>query len=253
MSAPDRPVAEPAVAAAGRLVATRATDAPAVYVAWRERAAASAGTALEALAAVGRRAVVDPAGVSGVLWRGGPLDARLPLEGVVGVPAGGRVVFEDGAARVEGPATVAPPCDVATLEARLRTEVAGPGFAVLTRGGHASLALLALRALAGEPEADAFTVHWPGAPEPDVVEAGRTARVLRARHHVLRPDGDEPEAALARWLATCDLPSLEGFRAALLDAALARAGVARAATPVGAAALFGVGEPFASVARGGCG
>lgn len=251
MSASDRPVAEPAAAAAGGLVAARATDAPAVYVAWHGRETASAATALGALRAVGRPAVVDPVGVAGVLWRGGPLDARLPLVGVVGVPAGGRVVVEGGVARAEGPATGAPACDVATLEARVRAEVTGPSFAVLTRGGHPSLALLALRALAGEPEADAFTVFWPGAPEPDVVEAGRTARVLRARHHVLRPDEDAPEAALVRWLASCDLPSLEGFRAALLDDALARAGVAHAATPVGAAALFGVGEPFASVARGG--
>lgn len=251
MNASDSPVAGTPVAGAARHVATRAPGAPAVYVAWRGGEAASAATAFGALAAVGRTPEVDPTGLSGVLWRGAPLDARLPLVGVMGVPAGGRVVVEDGVARAEGPATTAPPCDVATLEARLRAEVAGPAFAVLTRGGHASLALLALRSLAGEPEADAFTVHWPGAPEPDVVEAGRTARALRARHHVLRPDADEPEAALARWVATCDLPSLEDFRAALLDAALARAGVARAATPAGATALFGIGEPFASVARGG--
>jgi len=253
MSAPGRD--EPSRDAPPReqppVVVTRGPDAPAVYVARHAGAVAHAATARAALAAVGRPAVVDPTGIAGVLWRGAPVDAHLPLDGVVGVPAGGSAELRGDGVVMTGPATDAAPSDLALLEARLLAEVRGPAFAVLTRGAHGSLALLALRRLADEPEGDALTIHWPGAPERDVTEAGRTARALHARHHVLRPDADEPEAALARWCATCDLPSLEDFRAMLVDAALARAGVARAATSAGAPALFGVGEPFASVAHGG--
>lgn len=236
---------------APQVVATRPMDGPAVYVATRGDAFAVADTARRALAAVGRPVDVDADGVAGVLWRGGPVDARLPLRGVVGIPAGGRATQVAGRLRVEGPPLPASPATLDVVRERLAAQVSGPGFSVLTRGAHASLALLALRRLHGSGDADAFTVHWPGASEGDVLEAGRCARALGARHHVLRPDATDPGAALHAWLATCDLPSVEGFRGHLVEGALARAGATRVAASVGASALFGLGSAFAAAARGG--
>lgn len=230
-------------------LATRSMDAPTVYVATHEGRVAVADTARAALTAVGRAAEVDPDGVAGVLWRGGPVDARLPLRGVVGIPAGGRAQWIESRLSIEGPPLPTARVSLDVVRERLSACVGGRTFSVLTRGAHGSLALLALRRLAGGGETDAFTIHWPGAPEGDVHEAGRCARVLGARHHVLRPDAADPASALGAWLACCDLPSLEGFRSHLVEGALARAGLSRVATPVGAAALFGLGDAFAAVAR----
>ena len=236
--------------AAGDPVVARPLDGAAVYVARGDDGACGVSTsARAAAAAAGRPLALDPAGFSGLLWRGAALDHRLPWRDVVAVPAGGAAVARaDGlGCVVEAPAAPAP--DAAPLDRALADVVAGPDFALLTRGGPASLALLAVRRLFGAPECDAFSVRWPRAEEARVREAGRTARVLGARHHVLDLGDLDPAAALSAWSAAVDVPSAEGFEAHLLDQALARGGVRRVATPAGGAALFGFGEPFLSLAR----
>ena len=57
---------------------------------------------------MGAEVRLDPAGFSGMLWRGGAMDARLPAAGIRAVPPGGRVVLHRGGASI----VAAPACAV---------------------------------------------------------------------------------------------------------------------------------------------
>jgi hypothetical protein len=232
----------------------RAADGSASYVANDSMAGvvAFASDARVALAAAGRAVRLDNAGFSGLLWRGAPLDARFPLAGVVVVPADGQIVLDPHRLQVARSAQTpveSQPTSEDDVRRAIEALVSAPGFAVLTRAGHASLALLAVRRLAGAGDADAFTIRWPNASEAAILEAGRMARPLGARHHLLELSDLDPAEMLARWLAAADAPCVDGFESAVIDHALARGGVERIATPTGGAALFGLGEPFATIGR----
>ncbi|HVG95240.1 MAG TPA: asparagine synthase-related protein [Planctomycetota bacterium] len=222
----------------------RPFDGPALYVAAIEGGSVVA-TDLCAILLTGlvpRR--FDPAGFSGMLWRGGAMDARLPVAGIRAVPPGGRVVLgRDGAEIVASPLALSRSASdddlTVALEAFARRHDAA---AVLSRGGHASLALLAARHAATGREPEAVTLRWGRGGDEGVAEAGRAAASVGARHRVLDVDVPDPDEALTRHLEVVDLPSVDGFAQATADETLRRASVPLAASSVGGALLFGASE-----------
>lgn|GEM_PF-2245329 len=230
----------------------RALDAPPIHVA-PLAGRVLLGSSVRGLLATGIvPRLLDPSGVAGLLWRGGPVSNRPPVAGVRSVPAGAALVCGSGGAwRME-----AEPCagELSTpAEVRLRLLESGPprnvSAVVSSAGGLGGLALAHVLAERGAPAPEVVTVRFPTDTDARLAGVGRLVSARGARHHVVSLARTDPMAALSAYVAACDVPTPDGFSAALVGDALAAAGVTDAIDAAGASILFGAGPAFAAVAR----
>lgn len=231
---------------------TRSLDAPPIHVVQRS-GRVLVGSSIRGLLATGlvaRR--LDPSGVAGWLWRGAPVANRPPVADVRSVPAGAALACgTDGAWRLE-----TDPCEgvlSTPAEVRLRLLEAGPSrnvpVVVSSAGGLGGLALAHVFAERRTPAPEVVTVRFPTDSDARLAGVGRLVSARGARHHVVSLVRSDPMAALSAYLTACDVPTPDGFSAALVADALAAAGVADAIDGAGASILFGAGPAFAAVAR----
>lgn len=230
----------------------RAFDAPPVFMAPLPGRVLVAPS-LRALLSTGLvPRTLDPSGIAGFLWRGAPVANRPPVLGARGVPAGAALVLDpDHGWRLESAAPRSELSTPAELSLRLLESVASRhgGVVVSSAGGPGGLALAGVFSAWDDPAPELVTVRLPTDTDARLAVVGRLAQAQGARHHVVDLARTDPQGALTSYLAGCDVPTPEGFGAALVAEALAAAGVSGALDAAGASILFGAGPAFAAVAR----
>ncbi len=211
------------------------------------------GSSLHALLATGLvPRLLDPVGVAGWLWRGAAVPNRPPLAGVRSVPAGAALrLGDDGGWHLETEPCARQPSTPTEVRLRLLEAVPprGRSIVVSSAGGLGGLALASVYAGRGEPPPEVVTVRFPSDSDGRLEAVRRLVEAQGARHRVVDAASADPMRALSSYLSTCDVPTPDGFHAALLDAALRTAGVTDAIDAAGASVLFGAGPAFAAVAR----
>lgn len=235
------------------LLARDAMGIKPLYHAWdgTRFAFASEVRALLAARAVAPR--LDPDAVAGFLALGAVPEPRTIVAGVQALPPGHLVRVRAQGDRLAPPELMrfAPPWRdpdgtrppalagifARTVRAHLAADVP---VAILLSGGVDSTAVAARAAAAATAPLASFTLRYGGTgpAEEDADRAAETARTLGLRHHDVLITPARAHAALPRFLAALDQPSVDGFNTFLVCEAVAAAGYKVALSGLGGDELF---------------